>query len=426
MTNNNFIQTNNKLNVSVISLNRLEPIEKWLQAYGIPYEIHYSWQWQALFSHSNHTPDIIVISTDELEKSDFSLNNEVLSKLHFLFPETYVFLFGSLYQKEKFLGNVFLSGEQLELSKYLFLKFVKYIWGKKCLDSFFFYYSSPVQAIVGVSDTMKKLRTFLLQMSKITVPVLFCGETGVGKDLAAKVLHLLSPAQELIRIPLVTWISPQGRKNILKKIQNIAQKNILNTVYLDRIDMISIPHFFEILKSLQRCNGAIRIIASAAHCQDKLLAKWAQFHELSPVVFHITPLRERKEDIPVLIEYLLKEICIEYRMNYEIPQSPQFQDFLDYEWYGNGWELKQKLKEWIVYKKVPTLQPTSGLRPAPSSPSYLFEQKLTLEQIKLFVFLEAYRHFRGDRELICQHLGISKSTFFRLKKGIRHYLEPEV
>ena len=230
--------------------------------------------------------------------------------------------------------------------------------------------------LVGQSEAIKRLKEEIKMVSKTNSRVLITGESGTGKELVARLIHELSPRsaqpfvevncaaipQELIESELFghekgSFTGAYERK---KGKFELADKG---TLFLDEIGDMSLLTQAKVLRVIetqefQRVGGSknikvdVRIIAATN--KDLLEeVKKGNFREdlffrLNVIPVHIPPLRERKEDIPLLVEYFLKVISEEYGRAKKEIKDDALQLLMEHDWPGNVRELKNAVERLII------------------------------------------------------------------------------
>ena len=193
------------------------------------------------------------------------------------------------------------------------------------------------QTVVGQSQAVRRLRRLIEICIRSDANALLCGETGVGKDLVAAAIHRNSPRRDFPFIKVGCALFPSqlieselyghergsftgAEQRRLGRFE-LAQGG---TLYLDDVDDIPLEHQAKLLRAIEekvfeRVGGTnpiqanVRIVAST---KLDLLQKIAQgtfrqdlYYRLDVLRVNVPPLRERREDIPVLAEHLLKRVA---------------------------------------------------------------------------------------------------------------------
>ena len=229
------------------------------------------------------------------------------------------------------------------------------------------------------SPKMRAIREMIEQIVDTDTAVLIRGETGVGKDLVARAIHYASPrcAQhfekvncaalpgELLESELFGHEKGAFTGAYRRKLGKFEYAN-KGTLFLDEIGELPLPLQAKLLHVLQdhefsRVGGRelvrvdIRLIASTNRNLELALAS-GEFREdlyyrLNVVEFHVAPLRERREEIPILVSYFLDKFRRQYSREFELP-AEAMAPLLDYPWPGNIRELENIVRRLVVLGNV--------------------------------------------------------------------------
>lgn len=222
------------------------------------------------------------------------------------------------------------------------------------------------QHIVAHSPKMHRLITQALKFCQSDAPLLIQGETGTGKDLIAKACHNSSPRQKykFIAVNCAGFPSEDAESEMFGRSEN-GQTSIGffeyadgGTVLLDSIAELSLQLQAKLLRFLndgtfrrvgdeQENYANVRVICTSQiplqHYVDQGKMRSDLFHRLNVLTLTLPPLRERKEDLPDLVEYFLQKIS--QTLNIEPPSfDADFMAYLQhYPWSGNVRELYNAL-----------------------------------------------------------------------------------
>ena len=236
--------------------------------------------------------------------------------------------------------------------------------------------SETFQDFIGVSTEIQQIYDKIQMISKTDVTVLITGKSGTGKNLAAIAIHDLSPRSTK---PFVRVSCPNVPENILESElfgyakgafthalqdkKGLFEKASGGTIFLDEIGDISLSVQAKLLQVLEdkefkplgrtkTMSVDVRVIAST---NSDLEAKMEQndfredlFYRLCVVDIKMPPLDDRKEDIPLLVEFFLTKYCT--RFNRKKKQiSPELMEiFVTRSWNGNVRELENILKKAVI------------------------------------------------------------------------------
>lgn len=235
---------------------------------------------------------------------------------------------------------------------------------------------SEYDEIVGKSDVMQKIYDLISQVAPTDSTVLITGESGTGKELIAQAIHGNSQRCYMPFIAVSCGALPDslleselfgyekgaftGADYTKKGRFELADKG---TLFLDEIGDISLKTQVDLLRVLQqkefrRLGGQeemkvdVRILAATNQDLKKAISenrfREDLFYRLNVISIHVPPLRERREDIPLLAKAFIRRYCLE--LNKEPVQiSPSaMQLLMDYNWPGNVRELENVIERALV------------------------------------------------------------------------------
>ncbi len=230
--------------------------------------------------------------------------------------------------------------------------------------------------IVGQSEAIKNILETIKKVAPTNSRVLITGENGTGKELVARAIYRLSNRadkpfveincaaipNELIESELFGHEKGAFTGATSLRIGKFEQANG-GTLFLDEIGDMSLSAQAKVLRSIEegaieRVGGKnkipvdVRIIAATNKNLMKEISEGRfredLFHRLSVIVINVPPLRERREDIPHLIEYFTKKVCEENKF----PEKKFSEDAIEYlknlEWKGNVRELRNLVERIII------------------------------------------------------------------------------
>jgi len=230
--------------------------------------------------------------------------------------------------------------------------------------------------IIGKSEKILKVLDLVTQVATSRSTVLIQGESGTGKELIAKAIHLKSPRADKTFVPVNSGSMPVDllESTLFGHVRGaftsaIATKKGLfevadqGTIFFDEIGTISVETQAKLLRVIQEKEfmrlGATdtlkvdaRIIA-ATNVDLKKLVEEGRFREdlyyrLNVINIQLPPLRERKEDIPALVEFFTKKYCDENAKPLYRVSSEALKVLMDYHWPGNVRELENVVERAVV------------------------------------------------------------------------------
>jgi DNA-binding NtrC family response regulator len=314
--------------------------------------------------------------------------------------------------------------------------------------------------MIGRSPEMDKLYRILAKVAQSTHPVLILGESGVGKELVARSIHGNGPHADRPFVPidcgsLVPTLMESELFGYVKGAftgANHAKEGLLasaqgGTVFLDEIGELPLDLQAKLLRALQekevRPVGAthrvainVRILAAtnrnlAAMVEQGRFRK-DLYYRLSVVNLRIPPLRERKQDIPLLAAHFLDRMSRETGTTHTLSDDA-LRTMVEYEWPGNVRELEHSIDRACTLSSGPVVHlgdlPTQlqnfhlqNHRPVPVASAALGVSSavrtpvMPLAQLEKQAILDTLRKLNGDKLLAARLLGIGKTTLYRKLK----------
>ncbi|AJE04041.1 sigma-54-dependent transcriptional regulator [Geobacter pickeringii] len=246
--------------------------------------------------------------------------------------------------------------------------------------------------IIGNSPAMREIYKTIGKVAPSDITVLVQGESGTGKELIARAIHFNSKRigkpfialncaaipKELLESELFGFEKGAFTGATERKLGKFEQANG-GTIFLDEIGDMPLDLQAKILRVLQekevtRTGGSqnisvdVRIVAATNQDLEELARK-KQFREdlfyrLNVVPLHLVPLRERKEDIPLLVEYFLKKTCAELEVAGRTCSAEAMALLTASGWPGNVRELENTIKRAVILSSDSLLTPADfpGLR----------------------------------------------------------------
>src|SRR6476646_7249113 len=232
------------------------------------------------------------------------------------------------------------------------------------------------ESIVGKSEPMLKIFDLVAQVAPSRSTVLLQGESGTGKELIAKALHLNSPRRDRPFVPVNTGSMPPDllESTLFGHVKGaftsaIASKKGLfeiadrGTLCLDEIGTMSMDTQSKILRVLQdrkfmhlggvhEIQADVRIIA-ATNVDLKQLVREGRFRDdlfyrLNVITVDLPPLRQRREDIPLLVDFFLSRYSEENERPRRRMTPEGLRPLLSYSWPGNVRELENVIERAVV------------------------------------------------------------------------------
>lgn len=309
-----------------------------------------------------------------------------------------------------------------------------------------------LDAIIGRSNAIQRVRDLIRKVAPLDVPVLIQGESGTGKELVAQALHMLSPRHKsrlvtvnAAALPLTlveselfgyaagsfTGADRNGRAGKFEQ----ADKG---TIFLDEIGDMPLEVQAKLLRVLQ--DRVVERVGSDKSSQvdfrlvsatNRDLEEFVEqdrfrldlYYRISPICIPMPPLSERLEDIPLLVDHFLTDLAARYQRPQIEADDSLFDFLMDRNWPGNVRELRHMIERAFVLCESDRLRPDNfrGL-PAQQSAAAIPEPAIqrsmgtlrdTLERVERDLIVETLTRFAGNKKRAAEHLGISRSYLYK-------------
>ena len=295
--------------------------------------------------------------------------------------------------------------------------------------------------IIGKDPKMQVVYKLIEDVAPSGATVLIQGESGTGKELVARAIHQHSPRKDgpfvvincsaypatLLESELFGHEKGAFTGALRQKAGRFEQAHG-GTVFLDEVGDIPLPAQVKLLRVLQtrkfeRVGGEqtltvdVRVLA-ASHKDLVQEIKNGNFREdlfyrLNVIPIKLPPLRERKNDIPLLVEHFLKLFAAARNQDLQGLSSEALRVLLNYSWPGNVRELENSIEHAVVLAKAGQVE----ARDLPAAiQSSLPGVSPTLSQREEKALLEILEECGWNKKLAAQRLGISRSTLYLMLK----------
>jgi two-component system response regulator HydG len=304
--------------------------------------------------------------------------------------------------------------------------------------------SAPL--IETASPKMKKIVEIVQQVAPSQANVLIMGESGTGKEIIADMIHKLSPraAKPMIKVNCAaipeTLIESElfgyekgaftGAAGRREGRFEAADKS---SIFLDEIGEVPPSVQVKLLRILQEgtlerlgSNKTIKVdtrIIAATNKDLAAMVKQVLFREdlywrLNVISLHLPPLKERREDIPSLIQHFINRFSHKNAKPINGIESKAMEILLGYEWPGNVRELENVIERSVVLDRdgiigsddLPSEIEQGSL---PSMDSVTIPLGTPMEEVERILMEETLKRTKGDKGLASKLLGISTRTLYR-------------
>ena len=304
--------------------------------------------------------------------------------------------------------------------------------------------------MIGRSRVMQDIYAQIETVARSNAAVLICGETGVGKELVARAIHSASARSEGPFIPVNAGALPEAMleselfghargafTGAVSEREGALVSASGGTLLLDEIESISMPAQIRLLRVLE--DGLVQPLGkdTPKKVDVRLLATskvdpWEEvqkknmredfYHRIMVLTINVPPLREKKDDIPLLILHYLRTVAEKNGM--PVPEIPEgtMERMMSYQWPGNVRELKNAVERMVITSHQGVTGPfipdeglmTPLLLSLPATPGRLRDE---MEKTEREVIEKALRENDGEINSSYRTLGISRRALYeRMKK----------
>ncbi len=306
------------------------------------------------------------------------------------------------------------------------------------------------QKLIGETSSIVELKKNIQKVAPLNCNVLILGETGTGKELAARTIYLLSPRRNQKFIPVNCGsFSEELLSNELFGFEKEAFKDTAHhkigffeaalggTVFLDEIGDLPITMQIKLLrmlqkKTIQRLGGNDEIpvdvrILSGTNQNLKKKTDEGNFREdlydrLNTFILQIPPLRQRRDDIPLLCNYFLARYRREFGKNISHISPSALSALMRYEFPGNVRELENAVERAVIMCETDKIKKEHlPKRFYEKSSSAIDNSKtfLTLAELEKQYIQEVLAHTKGNKSKAARVLGINRASLWRKLKEIK-------
>ncbi len=304
--------------------------------------------------------------------------------------------------------------------------------------------------MVGEGERMKKVYRFLARVAPTESTVLICGESGTGKELVARAIHRNSPRAARPFVAINCAAIPEGlleselfghergaftgaagqKKGRLEAADG-------GVVFLDEIGELAPALQVKLLRVLQereleRLGGSrpipidVRLIAASnrdlARAVEDRIFREDLYYRLNVVSLDIPPLRERREDIPILAEYFVSKFAARCRVKPKKISPEAMSRLVNYDWPGNVRELENAAERAVVLGSAemiwPEDLPESILEKETGPDGHEAKYHLALKELKKQLILGAIEDARGNFTEAARILGVHANYLHRLIRNL--------
>jgi transcriptional regulator with PAS, ATPase and Fis domain len=300
-------------------------------------------------------------------------------------------------------------------------------------------------AIIGKSKAIGEVLELVKKVANTQATVLITGDSGTGKELIALALHAHSDRRDKLFLPVNCGALPETLLESLlfghlkgsftgafANQEGLFEKARGGTIFLDEIGEIPQHLQVKLLRALEAkeilpigCtvprHADVRVLAATNRDLKKEVEggrfREDLFYRLNIMEIHIPPLRERPEDIPLLVEYFIKRHNPELKRNFSGIDEDALRALMALPWKGNVRELDNVIEHTMILADGERIAlkdlPAAIVASSQGSPAFTFNLKDALRQFEKRHILRALEQARQDRREAAKLLDISLSSLYR-------------
>ncbi|PYQ40026.1 MAG: sigma-54-dependent Fis family transcriptional regulator [Acidobacteria bacterium] len=293
---------------------------------------------------------------------------------------------------------------------------------------------------IASAPSMQAVMDTISRVGPSDANVLITGEHGTGKEVVAQTLHALSPRASRALVAVNTGAIPDGvfESELFGHVKGaftdartdrIGRFELADggTIFLDEIGNVPLRQQAKLLRVLE--SGEIERVGSsrprkvnvrvlsATNTDLPAACASGQFREdllfrLNTVEIHVPPLRERREDIPVLAAHFLGRYAARYRRPVQSFDPAALLALKQYSWPGNVRELEHTIERAVLMCRTGEIQPADLSLNSPRVQSQNMEE-LSLEAVEAVLVRKALQRFQGNVSQAAEALGLSRGALYR-------------
>ena len=293
---------------------------------------------------------------------------------------------------------------------------------------------------IAESKAMQPLLTLISRIGPSGANVLITGEHGTGKEVVALTLHALSPRSGRPMITVNTGGLPEGtfESELFGHVKGaftdaradrVGRFEMADrgTLFLDEIANVPLKQQAKLLRVLEtgemervgssKTNRVDVRVISATNADLKVESADGRFRpdllfRLNTVELHIPPLRERKEDIPLLASHFLKQYAQRYRKPVKGLEPLALEKMLEHPWPGNVRELDHAIERSVLVSDSEMIHPGDlGLESEKATSAKI--EDMSLEEVEYLLIKKALARHSGNISHAAEALGLSRSALYR-------------
>jgi two-component system, NtrC family, response regulator HydG len=294
---------------------------------------------------------------------------------------------------------------------------------------------------IGNSEAIQNILNTIERVAATDANILILGENGTGKDLAAKIIHQQSLRKEKSFVPVdlgaiaetlfeselfghVKGAFTDAKEDRTGKLEEADG----GTIFLDEVGNISLPMQAKLLTVLQNRTitkvGSnktkaidVRLVCATNKPVYKMVAennfRQDLLYRINTIEIQLPPLRDRKEDIPLIADYFVHVYAKKYNRPVGALSANLIKQMQKYQWPGNVRELQHAIERAVILSQTDTLQPEdfAGFRLNTGDAANI--ESLQLEEMEVLLIKKALRKHNGNITETARELGLTRASLYR-------------
>jgi two-component system response regulator HydG len=300
------------------------------------------------------------------------------------------------------------------------------------------------RTIIGNSAAWRRTMDIVVQAAPSSATVLLLGESGTGKEVCARAIHEKSARAQgafvaincaaipetILEAELFGYERGAFTGAVARREGRFSQAGG-GTLFLDEVGDLPPPVQVKLLRVLQEgefeplggrtTRADVRVVAATNKDLDRAVREGRfredLYYRLNVIAITCPPLRDRREDVPLLVDHFLRLYAAKNGKEGLALSSAAMDLCVDYSWPGNVRELENAIERAVVLSRGASIEPRdlprSIVEEDRSGEALVISIGTPLEEVERRVIKETLRHTKGDKRLAAQLLGIATRTIYR-------------
>jgi transcriptional regulator with PAS, ATPase and Fis domain len=311
--------------------------------------------------------------------------------------------------------------------------------------------SYDLEQMVGDSEALRQLKSDIVKIAPMQVPVLIVGESGTGKELAARAIHALSPRNKNAMVFVNAAALPSGlveselfgyEAGAFTGAEKAGRKGKFelaneSSLFFDEIGDMPAEIQVKLLRVLQDgmfervggnrvCHSDFRIICASNRNFHGMIEsgefRLDLYYRISGVTIRMPSLRDRLEDIPVLVQRFLTEFASQHRTSVKLVADRVYDYLSEQPWPGNIRQLLHEVEKAAIFCDGPEITikdlrlmtniSVEGLI-APVAATQHRRIQDGIDELEKVMIRDAMERHRGNKKKVAEELGISRAYLYK-------------